>query len=125
MDAVVAQDSVAGFAQARSCALHHFATVEAPHVKSYVDFTAASEVLERNVLHRSAPQSVGQAGVVNDSPAADIDAVMAIEQTRGDKMGSQRGFFAEAEERVARRKGLLCQLGAACIVCSPVHEEGP
>jgi hypothetical protein len=35
-------------------------------------------MLERNVLHRAAPESVREAGVVDDAPAADVYAVMAV-----------------------------------------------
>jgi hypothetical protein len=47
-------------------------------------------MLERNFLHRSAPQSVREAGAVDDATAADIYAVTAVQCARSDKVGGER-----------------------------------
>jgi hypothetical protein len=36
------------------------------------------KTLERNVLYRAASQAVRKAGVVNDAPVANVDAVMIV-----------------------------------------------
>jgi hypothetical protein len=51
-------------------------------------------MLERNFLHRSAPQSVCEARVVDDATAADVYAVMAVQCARSDKVGGERWFLA-------------------------------
>jgi len=65
------------------------------------DATAAREVLERNVFHRSAAQSVARPSVMNDATIADVDTIMAVERARGDEMRGERGFFVNSEERIA------------------------
>jgi ornithine carbamoyltransferase len=82
MHAVVGQEVIATFAQSRACPLHHLATIEESPVRSNADLVAMREALERNLFHRSAPQSVRKAGVVNDAPVTDVDAVMRVERPR-------------------------------------------
>jgi hypothetical protein len=62
------------------------------------DAAALREALERNVLHRSAPQSEGRTGVMNDSTIADVNAVVTVERSRADEMRGERGFLAVAKE---------------------------
>jgi hypothetical protein len=52
--AIVRQDPVAAFAEARSCPFHHFSTIEAWPIMSNPDAMAAREVFDRNDFHRSA-----------------------------------------------------------------------
>ena len=42
------------------------------------DAVAMREALERNVFHRSATESVREAGIVDDAPIANVDAVMRV-----------------------------------------------
>ena len=111
MLAVVGQDAVAALAQARACSLHDFATIKAARVASNPYGMAASETLERNVLHGSAPRSVRQARVVNDAPVAGVDPVMCVDRSRGDKVRSEWRFLAGDQSPV------VC----ACMVSPLVH----
>ena len=52
--AIVRQDAIAAFAEARTCPCHHFATIEAWPIMSNPDAAAVREIFERNVFHRSA-----------------------------------------------------------------------
>ena len=92
--AVVRQDAVVGFAQARARPRHHFATVEALRAASNPDGVASSETLERNLFHRSAPEPVCKTSVVNDASVADVDAVVRVERARCDEMRRKWGFGA-------------------------------
>src|SRR5687767_10829200 len=91
--AVVRQDAVAAFAQARACALQDFAAIEARRIVPNPDAAAMSELLQRNVLHRSAPQSVGEACVVNDATITGIDAVVTVERAWSDEVRGDGRFF--------------------------------
>jgi hypothetical protein len=82
MDAVVGQESIVTFAQARACPLHHLATIESSPVMPNPDLMAMREALERNLFHRSAPESVRKAGVMNDASVTNINAVMRVERSR-------------------------------------------
>jgi hypothetical protein len=99
--AIVRQDAVAAFAEARTCPCHHFATIEAWSIISNPDAAAVREIFERNVFHRSAAQSVARPSVMNDATIADVDTVMAVERARGDETRGERGFFVHTEERIA------------------------
>jgi hypothetical protein len=46
---------------------------------------------------------------VDDAPAADVYAVMAVQRARSDKMGAERWLVAGTKEDVA------------CIVGTPIH----
>ena len=65
-------------AQSRARPLHHCATIEAAQIMSNSDAVAMREALERNVFHRSATESVREAGIVDDAPIANVDAVMRV-----------------------------------------------
>lgn len=82
MSAVVGQEAIAAFAQPRARPLHHLVTVEVAAIESNPDLMAVREAFERNFFHRSGPQSVGEAGVVDDAPLADVDAVVGVEAPR-------------------------------------------
>lgn len=99
--AVVRQDSIPAFTKARARTRHHFCTTEALRLASNPDAVAMRETLERNVLHRSAPQSVSKAGVVDDAAIADVDPMMSVENSRRDKMGCERRFVAGAQRKIA------------------------
>jgi hypothetical protein len=92
--AVIRQYAIAAFTQPRARPLHHRARIETVPVASDSDAVAMSEALERNILHRSAPPSVREAGVVNDTPVANVDAVMRVERARCDEMGCEWGLLA-------------------------------
>lgn len=91
---VVRQQSIATFAQAGTRTRHCFAAIERRRVVSNPNAAASSEMLERNFLHRSAPKSVCEAGVVDDVTAADVYAVMAVQCARSDKVGGEWRFLA-------------------------------
>lgn len=76
--AIIRQDVVAVLAQPRSRTLYHFAAIEASFVIPQPDAMAVGKMFERNFLHRSAPQSVRKASIVNDAPVAHVDAVVAV-----------------------------------------------
>jgi hypothetical protein len=112
--AVVGQDAVARFAQARECALHHFATIEASVLGLNAHGSATRETLERNLFHRSAPQPVCKTSVVNDATIAGVDAVVGVERARCDEVGGERGFAAGFQMYIT-------VLDVACIVSPPDH----
>jgi hypothetical protein len=115
MLAIVRQNPVVGFAQARERSRHHFATIEALQVASNPDDVASSETLERNLFHRSAPEPVCKTSVVHDAPVADIDAVVRVEPTRCDEVRCERRFGARSEMYIT-------VLEVAYIVSPPAHE---
>ena len=84
-------------AETRTRPCHDFAAIEASCITSNPDAAPLREILERNVLHRSEPQSAGQPGVVNDAAVADIDAVMAVESSPGNEVRRERWFLARAK----------------------------
>jgi len=53
--AVIPQNIVTLFAQARSRTVHHFAAIEASFVMPHLDGVAMRELFERSLLHRPAP----------------------------------------------------------------------
>jgi hypothetical protein len=55
---------------------------------------AMREALERNVLHRSAPPTARETGIVNDAPVAHIDAVMRVESAWCDEVGREWRLLA-------------------------------
>ena len=99
--AVVCQEPIAVFAEARAYPLHHFTAIEARCIVSNPDAVAMSEIFERNVFHRTASQSMGKAGVVDHPTVANEDAVVAIECSRADEMRSERRLITRGEEPVA------------------------
>jgi hypothetical protein len=103
MLAVVREDPIVAFAEARACPLNHCATIEGSLVVPYPDRMALSEALKGNVLHWSTPQSVCKAGVVNDTPVADVNAVVRVERARRDEMGRKWGLFPGRQKRVCLR----------------------
>ena len=113
MLAVVRQKAVAALAQARACACHDLAASEARRIVAHSDVVTESETLERNLLHRSAPPSVSEAGVMNDAAIADVDAVVTVEGAWRDEMRGKWRLLADPQERVA------C---AVCMVNAPVHD---
>lgn len=119
--AVVRQQPIAAFAQTRARTLHHFARIELGRIASNSDAAALCELRERNVLHRSAPQSLREAGVVNDATVADVYAVMAVERARSDEVRGDWGLFTWTKESVTRERLLDTGSDAACIVGPPVH----
>ncbi len=121
MFAVVRQDAIALFAQSRARPLHHFATIEELQLMSNPDFMAMRELLERNVFHRPAPQSVGKAGVVNDAAIANVDPVVSVEPARADKMRTEWRLLPGPEYEITREEALITQVCAAYIVFPPEH----
>jgi hypothetical protein len=97
MRAVVSQDAIATFAQPRACPLHHLATLEDATVMSNSDLASMRETLERNLFHRSAPQSICKAGVMDDAAVTDVDTVMRVKRSWGDEMGCEWGICAGAQ----------------------------
>jgi len=77
---IIPQNVVPALTKPRSRTLHHVATIEASSVSTQADGMAMRKVFERNLLHRPAPQSACEAGVVNDLPAAHVDAVVAVKR---------------------------------------------
>ena len=107
--AVVRQETIAALAQAGARACHHLLAIETRRIGPNPDTAASRETLERNVLHRSAPESVCEAGVVDDATAADVYAVMAVQRARSDQVCGKRWFLASAKHCVVS------------IVIPPVH----
>lgn len=107
--AIVRQKAIASFAQSRARTFHCMAGVELRCVESYPNAMSLSETLERNFLHRSAPMTVCEASVVNDTATADVYAVMVVERARSDEMRGERRLLAGEKQDVA------------CIVDRPVH----
>jgi hypothetical protein len=99
--AVIRQESIAAFAQARTRAFHHLAAIERRRFGSNPEAAAASEMLDRNLFHRSAWKSVLEARVVNDAAASGVYSVMAVERARRDQVRGERRFLAGAKERIA------------------------
>jgi len=99
--AVVRQDSIAPFAQARARPCHHFATIEEAGAGSDPDLMSAGETFERNLFHRAVPQSARKAAIVNDAPIPDVDSVMLVENARADEMGSERRLLVGTKRPVA------------------------
>jgi hypothetical protein len=124
MLAVVRQDAIALLAQSRARPLHHFATIEELQLMSNPDFVAMREILERNVFHRSTPQSAGKTGVVNDAAVANVNPVVTIEPARGDEMRTEWRLLAGRENEITRQEALVTQVSAAYIVFPPEH-RGP
>ena len=117
MHAIVREDSIAALAQTRARSFHHCEAIKAFRFMSHSDLMAARETFERNLFHWPAPQSVRKTGVMNDTAVADVNTVVAVERTWGDKMRRERGLLAGAQQGIAREEVLLT-VGAACIVCS-------
>ena len=121
MLAVVRQDPIALFAQARTRPFHHLATIEEWQLISNPDFVAMSEILERDIFHRSAPQSAGKAGVVNDAAVADVNPMVTVEPARGDEMRTESRLFSGPQDEITRAEALVTEAGAAQIVFCPEH----
>jgi hypothetical protein len=98
---VVCHEPIVVFAEARTRPLHHFTAIEAWYIVSNPDAVAMSEILKRNVFDRSASQSVGKAGVVDDATVANVNAVMAIERSRADEMRRERRLITVGDEPLA------------------------
>jgi len=119
--AVVRQEPIAAFAQPRAGACHDFAVIEAWRVMSNPDAAAMSEVRHRNFLHRSAPQPVREAAVVDDASVADVDAMVAVESAWGDEVRREWRLLGRAKNGIAREEVLIAAPDVACIVGPPVH----
>ena len=98
---IVRQDAIVAFAETRTSARQHFATIEAWPVMSNPDAVAVCEMFERNLFHRSAAQFMAGPSVMNDATIADVDTMMAVERPRGDEMRGECGFCTKRDERVA------------------------
>jgi hypothetical protein len=81
-----------------------------------------SEMFERNLFHRSAPQSAGKPGVVNDASTACIDPMVAVERAPPDEVRAERRLLPWTQARLAKEDASLT-LGGACIDCAPDHME--
>ena len=69
--------------------LRHFAAIRACSAIAEPEDAAAREVFERNLLHRPAPQSVREAGVVNDRAATHLEVVVAVKNASGNQMTAE------------------------------------
>ena len=99
--AVVAEHAVIVLAHPGSCAADHFRVTEANQFVGSHPYTAsAHEVRERNLRHRSPEEVMPKGAVVNDSAAADVDAVMGEREARSDKVRTQRGFLVTRQKSV-------------------------
>ena len=76
-------------------------------------------MLERNVFHRSAPEPMGEAGVVDDASAADVYAVVAVQRARRDKVRGERRFLAGKKEGVAYMVGAPVHGSDTTRACAP------
>ncbi len=94
MFAVVRQDAIATFTQPRARTLNYFFAIEDSSVVADPDCVAMREALKRNVFHRCAPESACEAGVVNDTAIANVDAVMCVQQAWCDEMRRNRRLRA-------------------------------
>jgi hypothetical protein len=76
--AVVAQQTVTVFAEARARSTHHFcATEPGDGVDANPGLAPEREASKRNLLHRTSAESAYGGLVVNDESISHIDAVMA------------------------------------------------
>jgi hypothetical protein len=119
---IVSQYPVAAFSQARTRSFHDFVTIEASRFVSNPDALAVSETVERNLFHRTAPQSVRQAGVMDDASVSDVNPVMAVEHSRCDEVRCKWRLLSWFQKRVAREAAFGTGVATACIVCPPVHD---
>jgi hypothetical protein len=101
--AVVGQHAISAFAQTRPRTVHRFARIKPGGRVSNTHVAATSEFFERNIFHRPAPQSMCEAGVVNDATIADVDAVVIVERPRNDQMAGKRWLLPGTKEIVAQR----------------------
>lgn len=92
MFAVVGQQPVTPFAQPRERPRHDLATIEDPAVALHPDRAAMRELFERNDLHRSAAPSVRKTRVVDNAAVTEIEAVVGVEESRGDQVRRQIRF---------------------------------
>ena len=121
MLAIVCQQPITAFAQTRTRTLHHFVTIEPGWGVYNSDVAASCELRERNVFHRSSPQSICEASVVNDATVPDVYTVMAVERARSDEVRGGRGLITGTKESVACERFLATVADDACIVGPPVH----
>jgi hypothetical protein len=81
-----------------------------------LEAVALRETFKRSDFHRPTPQPVHEAGVVNDAPIADVDAVMRVESAGCDEMGAEWGLLAAVQRQIEGEEALVNAPGAACTV---------
>ena len=90
MLAVVAQQAVAVFGQAGLRTLGNFdGRVARGGFELDRDSVPRGELLKRDLGDGAATEATGQAHVMHDLAAADVDAVVDVSATRGDEMRSE------------------------------------
>jgi len=93
--AVVRQQAVAVFAEARAGAQHgFFAGILRERMRAHGDGVTVGKCLERDFFDGAAMRGLGETCVVNDLAAADINAVVFVAAALRDQMGTEGGFVA-------------------------------
>ena len=76
--AIVGQDSIAALPETRACPLHDFAAIETSRVLPYPDAATVGELLQGNLLDRSATKTICQTGIVDDASLTDVDSMVTV-----------------------------------------------
>src|SRR6201991_1265238 len=98
--AVVGQEPVAVFAEARASAADGLPAGELrKRMRHHGDRVPRGKLLERDFRHRATMRGTGITGVMNDLAAADINAVMRIAAALRGKVRAERGFVVETVNR--------------------------
>lgn len=129
---VVGEQSVTILSQARPSAINDLPRiVPRRHAASHRYGSTPTKIPQRNFLHRSPGEETRNRPAVNDSSAAQVDAMMDIADARGDEMRAERRLLGPFEHTVLpSRQGILkaCRMGfssASDEAPKPSHLSGP
>jgi hypothetical protein len=91
---VIAEQAIAIFPEARTCATDHLVAIEARSgVRSLVERVSARKEKQRHLFHRQLAELMCERSVVHDIAAAHVDAMVGKGKTRGNEVRAQRWLF--------------------------------